>query len=187
MKSFYYPSRRLLISFLLSASVFLNACSVLVGQVKPVEEKASATQLTPIDHISPNWKQLELHSAVSNEGADDIPDSAWQSTRSAAVISLNSACRQNRDESSELKDFTSNLLSQWRNLKIESQNNIIVSGKPALETTAEGIYLNRHRKFQTVVVKTQTCLYDLIYLSPVKTFNQELGVFHQFRDSLKLK
>lgn len=180
MKSFYY----LPCLFLL----FLNGCSVLVGQVKPVEEKAPVTQLTPVDRLNSNWKRLELHSAaIGGDQAEDIPDSAWQSNKTAAVISLNSACRQNRDEDVGLKEFTSNLLSQWRNLKIEGQKDLIVSGRPALETTAEGLYLGRNRKFQTVVVKTQSCIYDLIYLSPIKTFAQELDVFHQFRDSLNLK
>ena len=110
MKSFYYTARLLLIPTLLAAPVFLNGCSVLVGQVKPVEEKAPAPKMIPVEQLSPSWKPLELHSATSGDHPDDIPDSAWQSTKSAAVISLNSACRQYHDEDMELKEFTSNLL-----------------------------------------------------------------------------
>jgi len=189
MKSFHYPARLFSISapiLAASAFLFLNGCSVLVGQVKPVDEKASQTQMVPVERLDPQWKRLELQSSSPGE-VDDIPDSAWQSNRTAAVISINSACRQNSDENSNLEDFTSTLLSQWNGLHIQSQNPLQVSGYDALETTAEGIYLKRHRKFQTVVVRTHDCLYDLIYLSPIKTFDQELGVFHRFRDSLKLK
>lgn len=178
MKSFYYTTCALLL---------LNSCSILVGQVKPVEEKAPTPQFAAIDQRHPDWKRLELHSATSVENPDDIPDSAWQSNKTAAVVSLTSACRKNNDGDMGLRDFTANLLSQWRNLNVDTQREIKVSNYPALETTAEGIYLNRLRKFQTVVVKSKSCMYELVYLSQTKTFSQEIAVFQEFRDSLNLK
>jgi hypothetical protein len=188
MKSFNSPASLLLIPALLLAPILLNSCSILVGQVKPVEEKAPTAKLIGVDQMHPEWKSLALNSANPKAThPDDIPDLAWQSSKTAAVISLTSACRQNGDEDIGMSEFTSILLSQWRNLKIESQTDLVVSGRPALQTTAEGIYLNRHRKFQTVVVKTDSCIYDVLYLSPLKSFSQELAVFHDFRDSLKLK
>ena len=175
---------KLLYLFCIS-TFFLNACSVLVGQVKPVDEKAKKLPFREVSLIDPNWHKLEITS--QNQNAEDSPDAAWQSTLTAAVISLNSACRQSFDESSDLKEVTQSLLSQWRGLKIESEQATTLSGFPAWETKARGMYLKSERKFETVVVKTPTCVYDLIYLSPVKTFDQELSVFSQFRDNLNLK
>ena len=86
-----------------------------------------------------------------------------------------------------LKAITADLLSQLGDLEHNTERNFTVSGFPALETTAEGIYFNRKRKFQTVVVKTSTCVYDLIFLSPIKSYAQDLAVFHKFRDKLILK
>jgi hypothetical protein len=183
MKSFYY-------TFLIfpSLTLLLNGCSVLVGNVKPVEEKAISVETSSLEMQRSGWNKLDIKSASLEENPDDIPDSAWQSSKTAAVISLNSACRKkNDDHELTLKEFTTSLLSQWRELKILSQREIQVSRIPALETTAEGIYLGRQRKFQTIVVKTQACMYELVYLSPLKTFDQELAVFQEFRANLNLK
>ena len=181
MKSIY----SLRFSFL-AISLFLNGCSVLVGQVKPVEEKAAKVPFTDVTVIAPNWNRLDMPGKTKS--ADDIPDAAWQSDTTAAVISLTSACRQTPDEErSDLKEVTRIILSQWDNLSILNENPKIISGLPAWETEAEGKYLGRERKFKTTVVKTSTCVYDLIYLSPVKSFEQELSVFERFRDSLNLK
>jgi len=170
----------------LAVFLFLNGCSVLVGQVKPVEEKAPKVPFTDVSVIAPGWKRLEI--PAKTKSADDIPDAAWQSGTTAAVISLNSACRQAPDDDrTDLKEVTRIILSQWDNLTIISEEAKTLSGLPAWETAAEGKYLGRERKFETMVVKTPTCVYDLIYLSPVKTFAQELSVFQRFRDSLNLK
>ncbi len=175
---------KLLYLFCIS-TLFLNACSVLVGQVKPVDEKSKKVPIRDVSLIDPNWHQLEITS--QNPNPEDIPDVAWQSSLTAAVISLNSACRQKTDEGGDLKKVTQTLLSQWSALDIESERSLVLSGFPAYETRAQGMYLKSKRKFETVVVKTPTCVYDLIYLSPVKTFEQDLSVFHQFRDNLILK
>jgi hypothetical protein len=188
MKSIYSARfRSLLRSFGMAAAaiVFLNACSVLVGHVMPEEEKSPKVPFTDVTLISPEWKHLDIPGRARN--SEDIPDAAWQSSVSAAVISLNSACRQNSDEAVDLKEVTQVLLSQWDHLTVLSETPKKVSGFPALETEAEGRYLDRNRKFKTVVVKTSTCVYDLVYLSPVKTFEQELSIFERFRDSLNLK
>lgn len=176
MKSLYYVS-----AFLF----FLNGCSVLVGQVKPVEEKAKKVPYREVGLIDPNWKRLATPS--STHSVDDIPDAAWQSTKTAAIISLNSACRQTVDDHADLKEVTRLLLSQWDKLKIQNEQAVVLSGFSAWETEALGEYLKSERKFQTVVVKTPHCVYDLIYLSPLESFTQELSVFQRFRDNLNLK
>jgi hypothetical protein len=184
MKSFYW-----LCLLIFPATFFLNGCSVLVGHVKPDDEKAAdrsvMNKVPDLTLIDANWKKIVL--AATFTTSEDTPDSAWQSQKTAAVISINSACSQLNDERSSIQYVTSSLLSQWRQLKILHQEDTKLSGYPALETTAEGYYLNRTRKFQTVAVKTPSCVYDLIYLSPVNTFDQELSSFQKFRDNLVLK
>ena len=188
MKSFYYTITVVFLSLTLN-----TACSVsklLVGQVDPVDQKSSSIKVTPLESLSPSWKRIDTseNSIVANE----MPDRAWQSTKTASVISLNSACRQINDEAqnfSEMgpKQITADLLSQWSEVENKSERELTISGFPAFETTAEGIYFDRRRKFQTVVVKTPTCVYDLIFLSTTKSFNQDLVTFHQFRDKLIIK
>lgn len=183
MKSHY--SFRLGVLVLCSAAL-LNACSVLVGQVKPEDEKAPLA-VTPKKELLPSAQWTALAIPSSTQSNEDVPDAAWQSNETGSVISVNSVCRQNFDEGGDLKRVTRMLTSQWDNLKIENERSLIVSGHEALETTALGHYLNRERRFQTVVVKSPTCVYDLVFLSPVQTFDQELSVFQKFRDNLNLK
>jgi hypothetical protein len=175
------------LSFILFA-LMLTSCSVLVGQVKPVEEKSanSPTGRNVLERLG--WKQLDLsaESDAKDDGSDS-PDAAWQSPKSSAVISLNSVCRRGRGRGRDLKQVTEVLLSQWDNLKKEGERPLTVGGYPAYETVASGDYLTSHRKFEILVVKSPTCIYDLIFVSPIETFDQEVSVFQEFRDSLFLK
>lgn len=167
----------------LAALILLGAgCSsvdVVVGNIRPVDSKSAETVIPPLEKRFPEWKRMKENS--------DSPDAEWQSDQTAAIISVNSACRENFDGAVDLKGITNTLLSQWKNLEILSERNLTISGHPALETTAKGTYLKRERKFQTVTVKSSTCIYDLIFLSPIQTFAQDLSVFQYFRDSLVLK
>lgn len=166
--------------------MFLNSCSVLIGQVKPVEEKAKFGGGQESGSMDPTWKALKTQSGA--QSSTDIPDAAWQSPKTSAVISINSVCRHGFDEDEgNPQKVTELILSQWDNLKVESKRNITVAGYEALETTAKGKYMGRMRKFQTTIVKTPSCIFDLVFLSPVSTFTQELSVFQKFRDTLKLR
>jgi len=176
---------KLLNSLTAISLLFWSGCSVLIGHVKPEEVKSIDSKIIDVSQIDPSWKKISI--GPTSGPSEDIPDGAWQSTKTASVISINSACRQGSDEDNDLKSVTQTLLSQWNNLKILNERELTVSNYPALETTAEGYYLSRNRKFQTVAVKSPMCVYDLIYLSPVKTFDQELSVFQKFRDNLILK
>ena len=152
MKSFYYTITVVFLSLLTT-----SGCSVsklLVGQVDPVDQKSSTIQVTPVETIDSNWKRIEITDTTIATNAS--PDRAWQSTKTASVISLNSACRQSNDGAQNynemnLKDITADLLSQWRGLEHKTERDFILSGFPALETTADGLYVDRKRKFQTVV------------------------------------
>ncbi|MBU6154106.1 MAG: hypothetical protein KGP28_07375 [Bdellovibrionales bacterium] len=175
MKSFY------LIPFF----TFLSSCSVLVGQVKPIEEK-SVNPPTPAHSLEAmGWQRIDPRNP--SERSSEVPDEAWQSRATAAVISLNSVCRSGLGGERDIKKVTKVLLSQWDNLKIEHQASFEFRNLPGLQTTARGKYLGRDRKFQIMVVKSPACIYDLVYLSPVESFEQELSAFARFRDTLELK
>lgn len=190
MKSFYYTTAVVILSL-----TTITGCSVsklLVGQVSEVDEKSNSIQITPLESIDAAWKRVEIqdHNAVATSTA--VPDRAWQSSKTASVISLNSACRQSNDEAQtyaemEPKEITADILSAWRDLDNKKERDLMVSGFPAFETTAEGFYFGQRRKFQTVIVKTPTCVYDLIFLAPPKSFAQDLVTFQKFRDKLVLK
>lgn len=187
MKSFYYTITVVFLS--LTSSTSCSVSKLLVGDVDPIDNKSKIV-VPALENIDANW--VRIQGDKNHDIENDTPDRAWQSAKSAAVISINSACRQNADDNNisnemGIKEIATDLLSQWRNIENKTQRDLMVSGFPAYETTAEGIYYNRKRKFQTIVVKTPTCVYDLIFLSPPKSFTQDLAVFQQFRDKLILK
>lgn len=166
--------------------LFPSACSVLVGQVKPLEEKAANVPSRGTPDELPDWVRLEIKSSAQSH--TDIPDAAWQSRKSSAVISLNSVCsKQSRKGKDNLRSVTRSLLTQWDQLKIHSEKERSLSSFPALTTTATGRYLGQDRKFQLLIVKSPTCIYDLVYLAPQETYEQELSVFQRFHDNLSLK
>jgi hypothetical protein len=175
MKSFY----------LIPIFALICSCSVLVGQVKPLEEKSVNAPSPSHSLDGMGWRRIGNQDA--SEQSSERPDEAWQSTTTAAVISLNSVCRRGAGGERDEKKVTKVLLSQWDNLRIEQQNPFTLRNLPALQTTARGKYLGRDRKFQVIVVKSPSCIYDLIYLSPVESFDQELSAFFRFRDTLELK
>jgi hypothetical protein len=156
--------------------------------VKPVEEKSANSSTGSGVLERRGWRQLDLsaESGTKTESSDS-PDAAWQSPKTSAVISLNSVCRKGKKQNSDLKQVTGVLLSQWDNLQPEKERALTVGGLPAHETVASGDYLSSHRKFVILVVKSPACIYDLIFVSPPETFEQELSVFQEFRDSLFLK
>jgi len=187
MKSFYYTTA---VVFLSLTAAGCSVSKLLVGHVDAVDQKSSTIQVTPVEMIDPLWKRID--SSENSASMNDMPDRAWQSSKTASVISLNSACRQRNDEAQNyaemgLKEITADLLSQWTEIEHKTESDLNVSGFPAFETSAEGIYYGRHRKFQTIVVKTPTCIYDLIFLSPPKHYTQDLAIFQKFRDKLILK
>lgn len=180
-------------SLYFGAVVFLavltgSGCSLshlLVGDISPVDEKADRIVIPSLESFDQNWKRIETG---KQETSTQMPDRAWQSVKTASVISFNSVCRgKNPEEDKSLKEITADMLSQWEILNDVSEKDISISGFTALETTAEGLYFSKKRKFQTVVVKTPSCIYDLIYLGSPKSFTQDLGLFQKFRDKLILK
>jgi hypothetical protein len=191
MKSLFYFIKRpkctflptpgnALVLFYLTLS--LNGCStskVLMGEIRPIESHSNQNDLPDLNKSHPQWKTIE-------KSADSI-DAAWQSEKTSAIISINSSCRESGSQDRELKTIIQDLLAPWRDLKTHSEKSLTVSGHPALEVTGEGYYLKNLRKFQTIAIQSDRCIYDLIYLSSVKSYQSELSVFLQFRDNLILK
>ena len=173
-------------SCLLILAMWSPGCSILVGTVRPMEEKAvnSPTKGTP--DITAGWKKLVNESTAQSH--TDIPDAAWKSPLTSSVISLNSVCDRSMKRNREsLKSVTQTLLSQWDRLKILGETQHSLSGFPALSTLAEGMYAGEARKFKITIVKSPSCIYDLVLVAPPVSFERDLSVFQSFHDNLSLK
>ncbi len=180
MKKVPHLNIPLAVFFLLLPISFWGCSTVgpLVGEVKPVDTKVDPTQIPDLHLQSAEWIKL------TNQ--PDSADAEWQSSRTNAIIYINSACRENAEESADLKIITQNTLSQWDNLKVNSENAITVSGHPGLETTGEGTFQKTKGKFQLVIIRSPHCIYDLGLVSH-QSLQNDLLTFQKFRTSLILK
>lgn len=163
-----------------------SGCSILVGTVRPLEEKAVNSPTSGMPDSTSDWKRLEIESSAQSH--TDIPDAAWKSPDTSAVISINSVCDRSKKRNREsLKSVTQTLLSQWDRLHVLSETPHTLSGFPALSTVAEGMYSGEARKFKITIVKSPSCIYDLVLVGPTGSFERDLSVFQSFHDNLILK
>lgn len=176
---------------LVCAVALLPACSILVGNVKPVTEHSTRYQ-TMEPSQWPDWQRLgppkEAKKEESDELADpDVTDLAWQSKTSGAVISLNSACRAKfRDESQSLEDFTEQLVLGTTEISDKTSEAVTVSGRKGLQTTLTGVISGRTNRLRVVVVRDMDCIYDLMYVARPKHFNDSLDEFTQFVQAFRI-
>ena len=162
-------------------AILQSGCSILVGSVNPVDEKQDGQFWTDVSIMDSDFKNL--HEESENL---DSPDAAWQSKTTAAIISITSACRD-ADTESDVNEVTESLLAQWNDSTIESKVPAKVSNHDALQTSGKGTYLGKVRTFEVIVVKSPTCLYDVLYLSPPEAKEKHLPTFNRFKASLKLE
>ena len=157
-----------------------------MGTVRPLEEKAVNSPTSGMPDRTSGWKRLEIESSAQSH--TDIPDAAWKSPLTSAVISINSVCDRSKKRNREsLKSVTQTLLSQWDHLQVQTEHQHVLSGFPAMSTVAEGIYSGEARKFKITIVKSPSCIYDLVLVGPNASFEGDLSVFQSFHDNLNLK
>jgi hypothetical protein len=190
--------RSLTLPVLLLALILLNGCAttgVLIGNVKPVDEKSSTYGVMDLSKSNPDWKRLDAKSVDPNPVSQDpattateVADVSFQSKSTASIISLNSACRQGKDyENKDLKTLTNVLLLGSSGVTHRDESDVMVSGTSALQTTIQGVIDGESIKLRTVVLKRQTCVYDLVYVARPQTFETQLEDFSHFVASLRLK
>jgi hypothetical protein len=180
-----------------------SGCSVVVGNVKPLEEKSTEYGVMDLSHLSPDWKKLDpAKTAAQSESVKvqdvsptEVSDVAYQSKSTASIISLDSACRAVPDAAGsgrpgaerDLRTLTDLLLLGITDVSLREERGMEVQKNPALETTITGQLNNEPMKLRTVVLKRQNCVYDLVYMSRPQYFDQHLSDFSHFVASLKLR
>lgn len=177
-------SSRVIWIFFLTILPWIGGCGVFLGNVKPVAEKSESYAVMDLSELSRKWKKLENEEAVSG----DVSDLAYQSDETGSIISLNSACREGlTNQNDDLKEFTHQLLLGISDIHERRQENVRLEGKSALRTTLEGRLQGEAVKLRTYVMKSDECLYDLMYIARPETFEVEESTFVRFVDSLRLK
>jgi hypothetical protein len=172
---------------------FGPGCGLLIGNVKPVDEKSDQYGMADLSKENPKvWTRL----TPAQEGADgrdpettatEVPDMAFQSSKTAAVISINSSCRSGSAESKDLKALTNQLLFGISDISRRVEKDLAVQNTPALETTLQGRMNGNEIALRSVVLKRRACVYDLLYMAPPSNFAENEPEFNHFVASLRLK
>lgn len=164
-----------------------SSCAVLFGNVKPVTERSEHYEVKKLDIENSPWKKLVGEGDSNAEEDPDHSDIAYQSENTSSIISINSACRSRiANHSKDLKDFTNLLLLGVTDISNREERTYTLSNALALETTLEGNMNRQKTKIQAIVLRKESCIYDLMYISRPHTFNQEIKDFQNFVSSLKL-
>lgn len=179
--------RRCRIPFLLLFLLGTSSCGTLIGNVKPVVEKSQSYGVLDLSKANPDWKKLPAQSQNA-AGNPDLPDVAYQSEKTASIISLDSACRPTfATENRDLHAFTEQLLLGISDVTHRDETATTLQGAPALETTIEGKLNGENMALKAVVIHRAECVYDLMYVARPDHFAENEGDFSQFVASLRLK
>lgn len=171
-----------------------TGCGLLLGNVRPVDEKSTRYGVTDLAKDNPAvWARLD----ATEEGADqrdpeatatEVSDVAFQAKTSPSIVALNSACRPSvvtHDKS--LSDLTHELLLGISEVAQRVERSLTVQATPALETTLRGKMNGKPIAVRSVVLRRDACVYDLLYMAPPAQFSELEADFSRFVASLRLK
>lgn len=177
------------ILWLILPSFLFTGCGVLIGNVRPVTEKSERYTIHSLAQENSQWVELKSEENESKESEEsDQYDLAFQSKKTASVISINSACRVRlAHEKKDLRKFTDLLILGFNKIEQRDEREIQIDQEiPALETTIKGELNQNEMMMRAVVLKKEQCIYDLMYIARPGNFKQEEKDFSNFVTSLKL-
>ncbi|MEK6706237.1 MAG: hypothetical protein AABZ06_10655 [Bdellovibrionota bacterium] len=170
-----------------------TGCGLLIGNVKPVDEKSETYGIADLSRDDPDWDKLDQpanSSEDSNPSSSDVSDVVFQSKKTASIISLNSACRPthgNPQTEDDLRKITNQLFLGVSNITMREEKELTVSSSPALQTTIHGKMNGELMKLRSVVLRKNHCVYDLMYIARPNSFTEKEQSFDKFAASLRLK
>lgn len=172
-----------------------TGCGVFFGNVKPVEEKAKGVAVLDLAKQSPQtWSRLD---------DPEFGDTAFHSAALAATISLVTACSERAPAAESLstearglrlEKLASELARGMTDVTLRRSRPVVVSGRPALESTLVGkMPLGVPTEntigpivLQSVVLQSKQCSYELISVAIADKFEHVRSDFARFVQSLEL-
>lgn len=183
------------VCFGLSIITLLSGCSVLVGNVRPVDEKDESVSWRDMSKQK-EWIRLDLAERLKEKDPEvqpdtAIPDLAFQHDQTAAIISINSACREKQRSHDEqlplqdrLKTYTQRLHFGFQ-IDSRKESASKIDGFSAWEVTVRGKLEEEPVMMRTVVFERKNCVYDLMYMTRPEHFPKHEIAFSEFLASLK--
>lgn len=176
---------------IVASCLVFSGCATLLGSVKPTEEKSDLYRVMKLNREHPEWVLLEPDKTFHLEEKEEeeetkTSDVSYQSQKTGAIISLNSACTpRNATTDHSLEAVTDLLFLGVTNIAGRQRRSIAVDQKPALQTTLRGNVGSKRMKLRAIVLRHGECLYDFMYISRPKLFASEEAVFNEFVTSFR--
>ena len=168
-----------------------SGCAILLGNVKPVSQKSEDYTVLDLSKDNADWVKLETPKTDPEAGSEentDQTDLGYQSKRTASIISLNSACREKfRSADYDLREFTDQLVLGITDVTQRTERELTLQKKRARETTLQGKMGRQNVKLRVVVLKNESCIYDLMYVARPESFSAQEPDFSRFIESLRLR
>ena len=181
-------SRRAAIAATTLLAATASGCSILIGNVKPSSEKSESYAVMDLTREKPPWARVaQEEGAGDGETEGDRSDVAYQSPKTASIISLNSSCGQDAQDEPDLRALTNLVLLGITAETSRDEREIKAAGLPALETTVKGELGGEPMMLRTVVLRNESCSFDLMYVSRPGHFVAEEPVFSSFVSSLRVQ
>ena len=106
-------------------------------------------------------------------------DAAWVHEKSHASLMVNALCEGSED--APLTALTNHLLFGTTDREFIKQEEVMVSRRAGLETTANFKLDGVPRRMKALVVKKDGCVYDIVYAAPPESFDQGLAGYDSVR------
>lgn len=171
-------------------------CSVIIGNVKPIQEKSKKYTILDLSINHPDWIQTESQpwnsqrkQPPSQTQETDTADVTFRSQVTDSVISMISACKSEGNSPSQtltLSELTHELLLGISKISFREEEQTRIEGLQSLQTTIQGQLNQKEVMLRAVVIKDSYCIYDLIYIAQPKHFFKEEPIFSRFVSSFHL-
>ena len=168
-----------------------SSCALLIGNVKPVDEKSQRYKTVDLSKDNGDWAKLGKEKPVANvpnPESSESSDIAFQSKRTSSIISLDSACRPTHaTEPPDPHEVTRELLMGITEVSQKEEKELTIQNLPALETTVRGKLGNDATQIRAIVLRRKECVYNLMYVARPEHFDEQAAEFDRFVASLKLE
>jgi hypothetical protein len=179
----------------LLASISLAGCSVLVGNVRPMEEPAPLEKLGKPDAAAPTpllplpWKKMEVpaKSAGSPESGAIVPELSFQNEETGSTLAYTSGCRKSYQKAPpSLRTISQSLGSGLSRIRRQEPSEILVSGVPALKSSMTGWAGGSEIAIENVVLAREGCVFDLTLVSLARHRDRDRAAFDKVLATLPL-
>jgi hypothetical protein len=166
--------------------LFFTGCSTLIGNVKPVDEKAEHYRILDLESENDRlWKKLP--SEKTSTESSEVSDVVFQTLDHRAIISLNSACREIEASTKKLPGIAQELTLGFTDVEVIDEKWTEVNHRTAYQKTLEGKFERQKTKIRVVVIAADKCVYDFSYIASPNLFPAHEKDFTRFVNSLSFR